>query len=266
MSIISLLTDFGQTDSYVAQMKAVILSINPDVRVVDITHQVTKFNIYMGAFCLASAAPHFPLQTVHVAVVDPGVGTKRRSILVETKHNLYVGPDNGVLMLATQNETITHVYCIENPDYMLSKVSNTFHGRDIFAPVAAHLTTGVKPCEFGPEIHDYVVPNFAKPQTKKGTIVGQVLHIDDFGNIISNISAQQLNQANIHSGSIVCAEVGDKTLDLPVFLAYGDVNQNDCLVLVGGTGFIEVAVNQGSASKLFDVTVGDRFCLSIIGC
>jgi len=244
-------------------MKAAILSINPNICLVDISHQVTKFSKPMGAYCLACAAPYFPSKTVHVSVVDPEVGTKRPSIIVETKRSQYVGPDNGVLMLAAQKETITHVYRIQNRDYMLSEVSNTFHGRDIFAPAAAHLTMGVKPCEFGPEIHDYIVPKFAKPQTKKGTIIGEVLHIDDFGNIISNICAQQLEEANIHSGSIISAEVGAKTLDLPVCFAYGDINLKDCLVLVGGNGFVEVAVNQGSASKFFDVTVGDRFCLSV---
>jgi S-adenosylmethionine hydrolase len=264
MSIISLLTDFGQKDPYVAQMKAVILSINSETRLVDITHQVTKFSIPMGAYCLACAAPFFPSKTVHVAVVDPGVGTKRRSIVVETKGNLYVGPDNGVLMLAAQKEKITHVYSIENSDYMQSKVSNTFHGRDIFAPVAAHLTIGVKPCEFGPEIHDYVVPTFVKPQTKKAEIVGEVLHIDDFGNIISNISAQQLNDVKITTGCTVNVKIGEYVLDLPVCLAYGDVNQNDSLVLVGSNAFVEVAVNQANAAKIFDATVGDRFCLSAL--
>ncbi len=245
-------------------MKATILSINPHVRFVDITHQVKKFCILMGAYCLACAAPFFPSKTVHVAVVDPGVGTKRPPIIVETKRNQYVGPDNGILMLAAQKESITHVYRIQNRDYMLSEVSNTFHGRDIFAPAAAHLTIGVKPCEFGPEVHAYVVPKFAKPQTKNGAVIGHVLHIDDFGNIISNICAQQLTEANINSGSVVHAEVGVKTLDLPFCLAYGDVNLKDCLVLVGGSEFVEVAVNQGNAAKLFDVRVGDTFFLSVI--
>jgi len=264
VSIISLLTDFGQKDPYVAEMKAVILSINPQVRLVDITHQVTKFSISMGAYCLASAVPYFPSKTVHVAVVDPGVGTKRLSIIIETRRNLYVGPDNGVLILAAQKEKITHVYSITNPDYMRSEISYTFHGRDIFAPVAAHLTLGIKPCAFGPETFDYIVPNFARPKIKKGETVGEVLHIDDFGNIISNISAQQLEEAKISSSCSVRVHIGDKSLDLPFCLTYGDVNPKACLVLVGGSGFVELAVNQGNASKFFGASIGDQFCLSAI--
>ncbi len=262
MPIISLLTDFGQKDPYIAQMKATILSINPDARLVDITHQVTKFKVIMGAYCLACAAPYFPSKTVHVVVVDPGVGTKRRSIVVETKYSLYVGPDNGILMLAAQKEKITHVYTIQNPKYMLSEISNTFHGRDIFAPVAAHLTRGVKPCELGPEIHDFIIPKFVQPQTKIGQIVGQVLHIDDFGNVISNISVQQLKDAKITSTGNVHLNIGENSFVLPVCFAYGEVGFGDSLVLVGSSGFVEAAVNQGSAAKVFGVTVGDVFCLS----
>ncbi|MEJ2243746.1 MAG: SAM-dependent chlorinase/fluorinase [Candidatus Bathyarchaeota archaeon] len=261
MSIISLLTDFGLKDPYVAQMKAAILSINPNICLVDISHQVTKFSIPMGAYCLACAAPYFPSKTIHVVVVDPGVGTKRRPIIVETKLNFYVGPDNGVLMLAAQKEKITHVYSIKNPDYLLSKVSNTFHGRDIFAPTAAHLTKGVKACEFGPEIHDYILPNFAKPQTTNSKIVGEVLHIDNFGNLISNISVQHLEEAKILTGTTIHADVGGHSLDLPFCLAYGEVYLGDSLVLVGSSGFVELAVNRGSAAKLFGATVGDMFCL-----
>ena len=200
MSIISLLSDFGQKDPYVAEMKAVILSINPQARIVDITHEVEKFNIRMGAFILASATPYFPPNTVHVAVVDPGVGTERRSIIVETKRGFYVGPDNGLLMLAAHKEGIVKVYHIDNPKYMLSRVSRTFHGRDIFAPAAAHLAAGTNPFEFGPAIEDYVFPEFVKSQAKRGEVVGEVLHIDGFGNIVSNISVEDLESAGFREG------------------------------------------------------------------
>ncbi|PVX23581.1 MAG: hypothetical protein CW691_10170, partial [Candidatus Bathyarchaeum sp.] len=200
MSIISLLSDFGNRDPYVAEMKAVILSINPETRIVDITHEIEKFSIRMGAYVLASASPYFPKKTVHVAVVDPGVGTKRRPIIVETCRSFYVGPDNGLLMLAAQKEGIKSVYVICNPKYLLSIVSNTFHGRDIFAPSAAYLAKGIKPSDFGPAIQDYVFPEFVKPCTKNGQLVGEVLHIDDFGNIISNISAQDLDHYNLCAG------------------------------------------------------------------
>jgi S-adenosylmethionine hydrolase len=264
MSILSLLSDFGQKDPYVAEMKAVILSINPQARIVDVTHEIEKFSIRMGAYVLASAAPYFPPNTVHVAVVDPGVGTKRRPIIAETNRSLYVGPDNGLLMLAAHKEKITNVYRIDNPKYMLAKVSKTFHGRDIFAPAAAHLAAGVKASDFGPVIHDYVVPEFAKPDTKKGEVVGVVLHIDDFGNVVSNISAEDLEQAGFREGDSLIVAVGDKILNLLFCSAYGEVPVGAPLALIGGSDFLEVAVNQGSASGIFRAKVGETFRVSVV--
>jgi S-adenosylmethionine hydrolase len=263
MAIISLLSDFGHRDPYVAEMKAVILSINPTVRIVDVTHEIEKFNIRMGAYVLASAAPYFPKNTVHVAVVDPGVGTKRRSIIVETRRSLYVGPDNGLLMLAARKEHITNVYEIDNPEYMLPRVSKTFHGRDIFAPAAAHLTKGNKPSTFGPAIHDYIVPEFAKPRQKNGELLGEVLHVDDFGNTISNISAEDLKKLGIHEGDTLHVRLGGKTVTLRFCSAYGEVPVGAPLVLIGGSNFLEVAVNQESASKSFHAKVGDAFRVSV---
>jgi S-adenosylmethionine hydrolase len=262
MSIISLLSDFGGKDPYVAEMKAVILSISPQAQIVDITHEIEKFDIRMGAYVLASAAPYFPPKTVHVAVVDPGVGTKRRPIIVETSRSLYVGPDNGLLMLAAHKEHITNVYTIDNPNYMLSKVSTTFHGRDIFAPAAAHLAQGNKPSAFGPAIEDYVIPEFAKPHPRNGELLGEVLHIDDFGNIISNISAEDLEKMGFHEGNSILVKLGGKTLTLQFCSAYGEVPSGTPLALIGGSNFLEAAVNQGSASRIFGAKVGDAFRVS----
>ena len=262
MSIISLLSDFGHRDPYVAEMKAVILSINPNARIIDVTHEIEKFNIRMGAYVLASAAPYFPKNTVHVAVVDPGVGTKRRAVIVETRRGFYVGPDNGLLMLAAQKEHITNVYTIENPDYMLPDVSKTFHGRDIFAPAAAHLTQGNKPSTFGPAIQDYVVPDFAKPHQKNGELLGEVLHVDDFGNIISNISAEDLKKFGIHEGDALLVGLGGETVTLRFCSAYGEVQVGASLVLIGSSNFLEVAVNQERAHKTFRAKVGDTFRVS----
>ena len=259
MSIISLLSDFGVKDAYVAEMKAVIFSINPQARIIDITHAIEKFSVRMGAYVLASAAPYFPPKTVHVAVVDPRVGTKRRPIIVETKRSLYVGPDNGLLMMAAHKEEIINVHTIDNPKYLLPKVSRTFQGRDIFAPAAAHLATGVAPSAFGPAIHDYIFPEFAKPHTKKGEIVGEVHHIDDFGNVIGNISAEDLETAGFHEGDSLRVTVSGKTLNLQFCSAYGDVPVDSPLALIGSSNFIEVAVNQGSASRIFKAKVGDTF-------
>ena len=152
MPIISLLSDFGLKDPYVSEMKAIILSICPNVTLIDITHEVSKYNIMEGAFILASATPYFPENTVHLAVVDPGVGSKRRPIIVRSKRHLYVGPDNGLLILAAKNDGIINVYHVVNEKYMRKEISSTFHGRDIFAPVSAYLANGVKPEEIGIEI------------------------------------------------------------------------------------------------------------------
>ncbi len=262
MSIISLLSDFGHKDPYVAEMKAVILSINPEVRIVDVTHEVKKFNIHMGAYVLASVAPYFPPNTVHVAVVDPGVGTQRRAIVVETRRSFYVGPDNGLLMLAAQNEHITNVYKIDNPKYMLPKRSKTFHGRDIFAPAATYLAAGIKPFDFGAAIDDYIVPDFAKPHQRNGELLGEVLHVDNFGNIISNISAEDLKNMGINEGNTLQVRLGDKIVSLMFCSAYGEVAVGVPLALVGSSGFLEVSINQGSGSRIFGVKVGDVFCVS----
>ena len=262
MSIISLLSDFGHKDPYVAEMKAVILSINPQVQIVDISHEIEKFDVRMGAYVLASAAPYFLPKTIHVAVVDPGVGTKRRSIIAETNHGIYVGPDNGLLMLAAHKEDITNVYTICNTKFMLTKISKTFHGRDIFAPAAAHLSTGIKPSDFGPVIRDYVFPEFAEAQSKGGELLGEILHIDDFGNIICNISAKTIKDAGFHEGDSLLVTLGNKTLNLPFCSAYGEVHAGALLALIGSSNFLEVAVNQGTTLKLFDVNVGDAFRIS----
>ena len=263
MSIISLLSDFGHKDPYVAEMKAVILSIAPQARIVDITHEIEKFNIRMGAYVLASAAPYFPPNTIHVAVVDPSVGTKRRPIIAETKRSLYVGPDNGLLMLAAHKEHIINVYQIDNPKYMLSKVSKTFHGRDIFAPAAAHLAEGNKPSDFGPAIYDYILPEFAKPHPRNGELLGEVLHIDDFGNIISNITLEDLEKMGFHKGNSLLVTLGGKTLTIQFCSAYGEVPAGTPLALIGSSNFLEVAVNQESASRIFRAKVGDTFHVSV---
>ena len=171
--IVTLTTDFGLRDPYVAEMKAVILSICPEAAIVDVSHDVGKFDVRTGAYMLASAAPYFPKGTIHVAVVDPGVGTARRCLIVETKQSFFVGPDNGVLVLAGDKQGIVSIREITNPKLMLPNVSSTFHGRDIFAPAAAHLANRVAPADFGAEVRDMVKPEFARVETDKGKLVGE---------------------------------------------------------------------------------------------
>jgi len=257
MPLITLLSDFGLKDPYVAEMKAVVLSICPQARLVDISHEIEKFNIRMGAFVLASAAPYFPKGTIHVAVVDPGVGTKRRALLVEAKGAFFVGPDNGLLMLAAERMGIRHVYSIMNERFMLSRVSRTFHGRDIFAPVAAHLANGCKPSDFGVEIKDYLVPRFVKPRLTKKALVGEVLHIDDFGNIVTNISRAEFEKTGIREGAMIRFRLRDRVLKLKFCSTYGEVPVGKSLALIGSHDFLEISTNQRNAFQKFGAKVGD---------
>jgi len=247
LAIITLLSDFGLKDPYVAEMKAVILSICPEASIVDISHDIEKFDIRMGAFVLASAAPYFPQSTIHIAVVDPGVGTKRRPIIVETKRAFYVGPDNGLLMLSARKEGVRHVYDISNPHYMLPQVSRTFHGRDIFAPAAAHLAKGHPPSKFGTEIHDYVIPKFAKPHLRKGT----------------NISVRDLERIGASEDCLLHVKFKDEILDLRLCSAYGQVPAERALAIIGSSDFLEISVSQAGASQIFQVKMGDSISISL---
>lgn len=260
--LITLLSDFGLKDPYVAEMKAVILTICRQARIVDISHSIEKFNMRMGAFVLASATHYFPEGTIHVAVVDPGVGTRRRAILVETKHAFYIGPDNGLLMLAAHREEIRHAYSITNQKLMLPRVSSTFHGRDVFAPAAAHLANGIPPTHFGSEIQNYAVPHFVEPLLQADRIMGEILHIDDFGNIITNIKSAELEKAGFRIKQPLSIRLSNKSFHANLCEAYGDVAPKAALALIGSHDFFEISVNQGSAAKMFDVKAGDNVVVS----
>ena len=171
-SIITLLTDFGLKDSYVASMKGVILKINPQCRLIDITHQVNPHDLEEGAFILASAYSTFPKGTIHLVVIDPGVGSLRNPILLATENYFFIGPDNGLFTFVLQTEKVKQGVALTNPRFFLPRVSTTFHGRDIFAPVAAHLSLGVKPKVFGHEIDSWTQLPVQKPRTIKGKLVG----------------------------------------------------------------------------------------------
>lgn len=251
--MITLTTDFGLKDPYVAEMKGTIFMINSQAQIVDVTHEVDKFNVRMGAYMLACAAPYFPDGAVHVAVVDPGVGTQRRAIVIQTKRACFVGPDNGVLMLAAHAKGIEKIYELTDPKFMLLQVSNTFHGRDIFAPAAAHLSLGVSPCMFGAEVADPVTPKFAKVESKNGVLTGEVLHVDGFGNVITNLTRKDLKDA-----TSVSVMFHHATLQLPLTKTYGETKPKESVVLFGSNGFLEVALNLGSFAEKYIINSGDR--------
>ena len=257
--MITLTSDFGLKDPYVAEMKGVILTISPNAILIDITHEVAKFDVRAGAFILASVAPYFPAGTIHLAVVDPGVGTQRRAILIQTKKSFFVGPDNGVLFLAAQNQGIEHIYHISNQKFMLQSVSSTFHGRDVFAPAAAYLDRDVKPTEFGAEIKDTVSPEFSKVKWANGSLMGEVMHIDDFGNIITNINQTDIARKQT---KIIKVELPRISLQLAFGKTYADAKAKEPISIIGSHGFLEIALNRGNAARKFKAKAGDKIVVT----
>jgi len=261
MKIIGLLSDFGLRDSYVAEMKAVILSICPEARLLDISHEIRKFDIRMGAFVLASAAASFPEGAIYLAVVDPGVGSKRLPLIVESKRSLYVGPDNGLLMLAALREGIRYVHRIDDQKYLGPAASATFHGRDLFAHVVGDLANGVRPCDIGSPVRNYVKPEFGEPIISAHSIRCKVLHVDDFGNIVTNVDATDLEKVSITLESSLVLEAGHRRLRPRFVRAYAEIPEAAVGCLIGSHGFLEIAMRMRSASKAIRVTPGSKLTI-----
>jgi len=259
--VITLLTDFGLKDPYVAEMKGTILSICPEARIVDITHQVEKFNIRMGAYILASSIPHFPKGSIHVAVVDPGVGTERKAIIIKTPRSVLIGPDNGLLALSAMREGVKEVFAIENPRYIAKKLSKTFHGRDIFSRAAAYLAKGVPISDFGPRIDDFIKPEFSLPRYEDGKLMGEIVYIDDFGNAVTNITKKDFEKLGISVGSILSLQIKPKEFKIRLCNTYGEVPKGEKLTLFGSDDFFEISINQGNAAETLNLRVGDKVSL-----
>ena len=231
--IVTLLTDFGMADSYVAQMKAIILGIAPEVQIVDVTHEVRPQDVVGGAFVLSQVVPVFPRGTVHVAVVDPGVGGQRAAIIVETEECLLVGPDNGLLSLAAP--VYRAAYRIENAAFKRSQPSATFEGRDVFAPAAARLARGVPAHQAGPEIERIEAVDWHEPAGD----AGEVIHIDRFGNLVTNLRAEHVRGAQ-------AIQVG--SLEAPLGRTYTEVQTGAPIAYLGSSGFLEVGMREASAA------------------
>jgi S-adenosylmethionine hydrolase len=258
-AIITLLTDFGTKDHYVASMKGAILTINPQCTLVDITHHVSPHNITEGAFILASAYSSFPKGTIHLSVIDPGVGSPRAPILLVATNYFFIGPDNGLFTFALRKEKVRKGIVLTNPKYFPSRMSTTFHGRDLFAPVAAHLSMGVKPEAFGPVIDSWVEVDFENPRVRGRALIGKILHIDAFGNLISNIEGQRLFN-HVRGGSFV-VRVGKRSIQ-GLKKAYWEGKKNEPMALIGSGGFLEVSVREGNAQKVLKVRKGDPVWVS----
>ncbi len=243
--VISLTTDFGTRDPYVAAMKGVVLSMHPRAVIVDVTHEISPGGIREAAEVLAQATPWFPAGTVHVAVVDPGVGTERRAIAATAGGQLFVGPDNGVLQPALRALGEPRVIHLNDARFFLETVSRTFHGRDVFAPVAAHLAMGRDLEDMGDPVTDVVSLDPAHPREEQGALIGEVARVDRFGNLVTSIRREDLDA--FLRGRRPRIRAGRLTLD-GLQGCYGDVNQGDALALIGSGGALEISVNGGRAS------------------
>ena len=253
--LITLTTDFGHKDPYVGVMKGVVLSICPEARLVDLTHEIPPQGVSEAAFVLAQSFAYFPSGTIHVAVVDPGVGTSRTPIIARTDRHFFVGPDNGVFGWVERSAPFVEVVAVQNPEVMLPSVSNTFHGRDVFAPAAAHLACGRELSAFGPRLSRWAVLDHPEPEIQEAAIVGQVLWVDRFGNLITNIARTHLE--GWARGGPFAIGIGPTAVD-GVSTSYAGVEPGQALAIFGSSGFLELAVNRGSAARAFSAKRGDR--------
>jgi hypothetical protein len=285
--IVTLTTDFGSNGPYVGALKGALLSVDPGAVIVDITHEIEPGNIAEGAFVLAGAYSAFPSGTVHVGVVDPGVGTKRKAVLIETEKYCFVGPDNGLfsylfsgtLSEPFSNDPILKRINITENKYFGSSVSATFHGRDIFAPVAAHLGLGVKPEAFGPALDSVVTLPAPKPSFAKGAdgstlageatlmsaLSGEIIYIDRFGNCITNIKEADID-SYFQGVEPARLKVVVKSVEMSgLCRTYGDCSRGGPVALIGSSGFLEVAIAGGNGAKEFGVAKGEAVMVCLSG-
>ncbi|MEW5720071.1 MAG: SAM-dependent chlorinase/fluorinase [Chloroflexota bacterium] len=271
--IITLTTDFGTRDVFVGVMKGVILSINPQAIIIDITHDIAPQNIEQGAFLFANAVKYFPAPAIHVVVVDPGVGSARRPMALQLGETMFVAPDNGVLSLAIRDwrleirkaspisnlQSPPRAVHLSNAKYFLPRVSATFHGRDIFAPVAAHLSLGVPLDALGEPIDDWVKLSACANAARLGEeIVGRVVHIDRFGNAITNIGEELL--AGMDRARVI-VRVGGRALR-GIKATYASAAPGEAIALISSSWHVEIAVRDGSAAQTLGVQIGDEIVVS----
>src|SRR5271166_5173478 len=256
--VVTFTTDFGLSDPFVGIMHGVVLNIHPETTIVDISHAVTSYDVLDGAWTIAQAYRFFPTRTVHVVVVDPGVGSGRRPIIVETDDYVFVAPDNGVLSLVEAREPKFSVRHITAERYFLQPVSQTFHGRDIFAPVAGWLSKGVAPAEFGPEISDYVrLPLRKVEHVGANSLRGVVLKVDKFGNLITNISEQNAPALFASPPPRFSLLIARQTI-MRVCRSYADGGKDELFLIVGSSGYLEIAASKASAAEKLGTGAGTQ--------
>jgi S-adenosyl-L-methionine hydrolase (adenosine-forming) len=253
--VITLTTDFGLADHFVGVMKGVILSIHPEVELVDISHQVDSYDVTGGALTLAQSYQYFPPGTIHLVVVDPGVGGSRRPILATTARYRFVAPDNGVLSAVYERESAVEVRHITADHYWLKPVSNTFHGRDIFAPVAAWLSKGVEADNFGEVIVDYVKINLPRPARLRQAgglrVEGEVLRVDKFGNLITNLTPGDIPEVLAENPPPFRIVINQREIT-SLRRSFAEGPPSEVFAILGSSGFIEIGTNRGSAAEALD--------------
>jgi S-adenosylmethionine hydrolase len=257
--IVTLTTDFGLSDHFTGVMKGVILGICPAAEIVDITHQIAAFEITEAAFVISQAYRYFPKKTVHVIVVDPGVGTARRPIIAEAAGQLFVAPDNGVLSMVYAREK-HKVRAVTSDKHFLKPVSRTFHGRDVFAPTAAHLAKGVPPARFGRLIQDYCRQRFAEPRRSGKRIwQGTILKTDHFGNLITSLHIAEFPVLETRPFRLLCGQAAITHLNA----TFAEGAPGEPLLVVGSSGYLEIVANQGSAAKILGCVTGSPVELTV---
>lgn len=249
MSVISLMTDFGLEDAYVGMMKAVMLRIAPDISLVDLCHSIPPQDVIEAAWLLGSSYAYFPKDTVHLAVVDPGVGTSRRAIALHAGDHYFVGPDNGIFSQILEKESDFHAVELTNSSYFLPEISYTFQGRDLFSPVAAHLASGVPLDEFGPEIHDPIRITLPQPEKIPGGLRLHIVRIDRYGNLITDLSEQQFQEWIADYQGKLVLDIGRRRIE-EIHHVYSDVPTGGVVALFGSSGRLEIAVNGDSAQEI----------------
>ena len=262
MPIITLLTDFGTQDYFVGAMKGVILSLNPAAHFIDITHDIPPQDIHAGAFNLVTVYKDFPSSTIHVGVVDPGVGSDRRAILIECAEQYFIGPDNGLFSWICEREGKFVARQLTNEKFFRQPVSATFHGRDIFAPVAAALSNGVSPEEFGPLIEDIVLLESLEPKATAKGIEARIIHIDRFGNCITNLRREHFGGEEVSVGMSLRIS-GKRVTSFRKFFSQSKSHGDDELfMIVGSAGFVEIASRNASAASMLNARSGQPIILS----
>lgn len=256
-NVITLTTDFGLQDYYVSAMKAVMLGIAPEARLVDVSHDIPSQDIMAGSWVLKNSAMLFPSGTVHTVVIDPGVGTERHAVALKIEDQYFVGPDNGIFSLLTTDQSYTAVK-LNKKEYLRESRSNTFHGRDVFAPAAAHLSRGVTLEELGEPLDELISYRWMQPIADKDGLEGTIIHIDKFGNLITNISSDLIDevladkQVKIYVGNVILNEINT---------TFGAVTEGEPVAYIGSAGMLEVGINQGNAQKMLGVQKGAQISI-----